>query len=195
MANGNDASTSVDNTVAYLQSSSSLSQSTPGGTVGITAAGGDLTSFSWQAASPAPPAGWDFPYGMLSFSATTTPGSVVTFTLTLPAPVADYMKLNGTWSSFTWDGETGAQISGNTVTVAIKDNGRGDSNATAGLVTDPGAPAVAVIDNGGGDGDGDGGDDDIPDTGTNSELPLQIGSLLMLLGGALWLASRPRRTA
>jgi len=79
----------------------------------------------------------------LDFSATAPNGSLVTFTIDLPAPVTSYYKLEaGTWSLFPWDGETGAQMSGNTVTVTVRDNGRGDSNATPGIVTDPGAPAI-----------------------------------------------------
>jgi hypothetical protein len=90
-----------------------------------------------------PPNGVTFPFGQLSFTATSAPGGLVVFQLTLPSPATTYYKLvSGAWQEFTFDGETGAQVSGNVITVAIRDNGRGDSDATSGVVTDPGAPAV-----------------------------------------------------
>ena len=56
-----------------------------------------------------------------------------------------YDKLVGsTWTPFTWDGETGAQLNGTTITITIRDNGRGDSDPTSGIATDPGAPVFLL---------------------------------------------------
>lgn len=109
------------------------------------------------------------PYGQLSFSATTTPNGLVTFTLAvLPAHPIDYVKLvGGSWLSFTWNGETGAQINGNIVSITIRDNGRGDSDLTPGVATDPGAPVFAAV---------------IPATGADSRTPLQLAAMLALAG-------------
>ena len=173
------ASTSTDNTVAFVFS---IAISTPGGQVSISATGGELISFTTASPSPALPPGFTAPYGMLNFSASTTPGGYVTFVLTLPAPVVDYLKLVGsTWASFTWDGSTGFQINGNTVSVTIQDNGRGDADPTVGVVADPGMPVLRS--------------GTIPVTGSGSEVPLRLATLVLLLGASLWLATRPRRVA
>src|SRR4029078_10833218 len=72
------------------------------------------------------------------------PGRIVTFVITLPSPATAYYKLigNAAWQDFTFNGETGAQVSGNTITITIRDDGRGDSHPTPGIVPDPGAPVV-----------------------------------------------------
>jgi len=120
------------------------SVSTPGGTVNLSASGGTLTAFTAASVTTPPPAGITMPFGQFTFSATTTAGGIVTFTMTTPTAATAYYKfLNNVWANFTFDGETGAQVSGNTITIRIKDNGRGDSNTASGQVTDPGAPAVS----------------------------------------------------
>ncbi|HZI45083.1 MAG TPA: Ig-like domain-containing protein, partial [Ilumatobacter sp.] len=140
--NANTASTSADNTVTFVQPT--IAVSTPGGTVQVTViSGGVLTAASGAAPQVPPPNGVVFPFGQLSFTASSAPGALVVFQLTLPSPVTTYYKLvSGAWQEFTFDNETGAQVSGNTITVRVRDNGRGDSDATSGVVTDPGAPAV-----------------------------------------------------
>ncbi len=140
-ANPNGASTSTDNTVVFHYLATIA---TPGGSASMEASSGSqLTTFTTGNPSVLPPAGVTFPYGELAFSATTTAGSLVSFTLTLPAPLTSYYKLNvGAWSAFTFDGETGTQFAGNVITITIRDNGRGDSNPAAGTATDPGAPAL-----------------------------------------------------
>lgn len=119
---------------------------TPAGAASIgVSAGATLTAFSTATPQVPAPAGINFPFGQLSFSATTAPGALVTFTVTLPQVATDYYKLvNGAWQLFPWDGETGAKIAANALSVTIRDNGRGDSNSTLGVATDPGAPAVAA---------------------------------------------------
>ncbi len=140
--NPNAASTSSDNTVTFTQPT--IAVATPGGTVQITViTGGVLTAASGAAPQTAPPNGVTFPFGQLSFTAITPPDGLVVFQLTLPSPATTYYKLvAGAWQKFTFDNTTGFQVSGNVVTVTIRDNGRGDSDATSGIVTDPGAPAV-----------------------------------------------------
>ena len=135
--NTSEASTSTDNTVTFIQPT--IAVPTPGGTVQVTViSGGVLTAASGTAPQVPPPNGVTFPFGQLSFTATSTPGGLVVFQLTLPSPVTTYYKLvSGAWQEFTFDDETGAQVSGNTITVTIRDNGRGDSDATSGVVTDP----------------------------------------------------------
>ena len=143
-ANGNTAATFTDNMITYHYG---LTISTPGGSALLEAStGSQLTTFTTGKPVPAPPAGVTFPYGSLSFSATAAAGSLVTFGLTLPAPASSFYKVvGGAWQTFTFDGETGAQFVGNIITITIRDNGRGDSNPAAGIVADPGAPAVVQI--------------------------------------------------
>jgi large repetitive protein len=140
--NANTASTSTDSTVTFTQPT--IAVSTAGGTVHVTVvSGGVLTAASAASPQVPPPNGVAFPFGQLSFTASSTPGGVVVFQLTLPSPVTTYDKLvSGAWQEFTFDGETGVQVNGNILTVTIRDNGRGDSDLTSGVVTDPGAPAV-----------------------------------------------------
>ena len=110
--NPSTASTSTDNSVQWYQPSQSVSSGA--GNVTITATGGILTSFTSQPPQVPLPPGFIAPWGQLSFSAITTPGGLVTFTLTLPTAALDYLKLvAGAWQSFTWNGTTGAQINGN----------------------------------------------------------------------------------
>jgi LPXTG-motif cell wall-anchored protein len=142
--NQNTASTSTDNTVSFVEPTIGIS--TPGGTVQVTVLdGGILSSAGTSALVVPPPNGVTFPFGQLNFTATGPAGGLVTFQLQLPSPVNDYYKLvSNAWQQFTFDGETGAQITngGTTVTVTIRDNGRGDSDPAAGIMTDPAAPAI-----------------------------------------------------
>ncbi|MGB0385430.1 MAG: tandem-95 repeat protein, partial [Ardenticatenaceae bacterium] len=94
-----------------------------------------------------------FPQGFFDFNATgMTVGQTVVITLTLhtgESPTA-YWKYGPTaddtsdhWYLFDYDGETGAQINGNIITLHFKDGKRGDSDLTEnGQITDPGAPGM-----------------------------------------------------
>jgi hypothetical protein len=142
--NASTASTSTDNTVTFIES---LTVSTPGGAVTVRIVGsGQLLALAAGDPAVPPPAGYEFPFGQLSFSASGAAGGLVTFELVLPSDVDTYFKLGGVdWSEFAWDGTTGAQVvDGSTVLVTIRDNGRGDADPTAGAFADPGAPAVAL---------------------------------------------------
>ena len=141
--NASEASTSTDNQVTWNGAVTSLTISTAGGDVTLHVVGGSLTSFASAAPAVSPPSGVTFPFGQLSFTATVQPGALVGFTLDLPTNVDGYYKLSaGSWALFGYDGTTGAQINGSTVTLTIKDDGRGDSDVTAGQISDPGAPGV-----------------------------------------------------
>ena len=172
------------NTPANPAPGGSQTASTSGGTVTLTyPAGTTLQSFTWSSPSVPPPAGVTFPYGQLSFTATTAPNGLVTFTLTLPGSVDAFYKLFGqTWLPFTWDGQTGAQVNGNVITITIRDNGRGDSNPSAGIVTDPGAPAIVAI-------------SQLPGTGSDPVAPLAAGVALVLVGLAVLHLGRRRLPA
>jgi LPXTG-motif cell wall-anchored protein len=123
-----------------------------------------------------------FPYGQFSFTSTSAPGGLVTFTLTLPGPVNGFYKLSaGAWASFTFDGVTGARVNGNVITVTIRDNGRGDADPALGSVSDPGAPALFNA--------------AIPGTGSNTTAPLSVAALLVLLGLLTVMVGRRRRPA
>jgi len=175
--NPNNASTSTDNQVTINYT---LAVSTPGGTVTATVESGcQLDTLTSVAPQVPPPANVTLPFGQLSFSATCAPNALVTFQLTLPSAVNAYYKLIGnSWQQFTFDGETGAQINGNIVTVTIRDNGRGDSDPTLGQVADPAAPAIRAA---------------IPATGSNTQSLVWFGVALLSAGFVMVRSSRLRR--
>ncbi len=177
--NPNTASISSDNTVSWAAVSPTVVVPTANGDVGLSvAAGSQLLSFTTSAPVVPAPYGVSFPYGQLSFTASTTPGSLVTFSLVLPSVPSSYYKLVGSvWLPFAWDGETGARINGTVVTITIRDNGRGDSDLTPGIVTDPGAPGFASL---------------LPATGTDTPNRL-LWPAGMLLGAGLILVGSRRR--
>ena len=112
---------------------------------------------SVKAISPtvATPAGVALPQGLLTFQVSVTVGSVYSATLILHAgtPPAEYWKYGPTpddptdhWYEFTYNGETGAVIVGNRVTLHFVDGKRGDSDLSAnGVIVDPGGPALRTI--------------------------------------------------
>jgi hypothetical protein len=91
-----------------------------------------------------PPAGYAYPYGLISFTITgLTPGATITVTVTLPGPVTAWIKfalggINTGYSVF-----PGATFSGNQVVLTLTDGGAGDTDGAAdGSITDPALPAV-----------------------------------------------------
>lgn len=121
----------------------------------VSAAGTSLAGVqaSTNPAPVPPPAGVSFPAGFLEFAVVgAAPGSASTVTLILPAGMTTntYYKFGPTaadvtphWYEFLYDGTTGAEISGNLVTLHFVDGGRGDDDLTAnGIIVDPGAPAL-----------------------------------------------------
>jgi len=178
--NPNTASSSADNSITWSTAGPSIVVPTASGDVGLSvAAGSQLLSFTTSVLTVPPPYGVSFPYGQLSFTASTTAGSLVTFTLVLPSVPTSYYKLVGSvWLPFAWDGETGARITGNVVTITIRDNGRGDSDPTLGVVTDPGAPGVASF---------------LPATGSETTDRLLWPAALLVGAGLILLHGRRRR--
>lgn len=100
------------------------------------------------------PDGVRFATGLFAFDIEDiAPGASVHVTLQLPSgTVADAYYKYGPESAlpgdhyyrFDFDGTTGAVISGNTVSLTLVDNARGDRDATAGRISDPGAPAAVT---------------------------------------------------
>jgi hypothetical protein len=143
----------------------SVDTSGPGGvSVNLTTSAGSLDNVTVSldsALGVTPPAGVSFPLGFYGFEITgLSAGASATVTLTFPAGTV----IDGYWKfgpepgdasdhvwQFTHDGTTGAQISGNTVTLTLVDGGRGDADGVAdGVITDPGAPALGTPTGGGG---------------------------------------------
>jgi uncharacterized repeat protein (TIGR01451 family) len=124
----------------------------------VTLASPDGTSLSNVQAggSPSPgnsPPGVDFPYGFFEFAVNgLTPGGATTVTLYLPAGAAPntYYKYGATpgntaphWYEFMYDGQTGAVIVGNVITLHFVDGLRGDDDLTAnGIIVDQGGPGI-----------------------------------------------------
>lgn len=124
----------------------------------VTLASPDSTLLSNVSADANPSPGdapdMDFPYGFFSFTITDIALDGSTFvTLTLPdgETVETYYKYGPTlsnavphWYEFTYDGTTGAQISGNVITLYFVDGLRGDDDLddTNRSITDIGGPAI-----------------------------------------------------
>src|SRR5581483_385542 len=137
-----------------------------GGSATIQAANGQNVTFSTSQGSfaglaradapPAVPEGLDYPLGFFSYEITgVDPGAFVTLTVTLPAgtDASDWIDCPGntcyrvTKSTSTAPGNV--QITNDTVTVHIQDNGSGDDDTRAGIVAAKVAPAKVKDDSGG----------------------------------------------
>ena len=100
------------------------------------------------------PSGVTFPYGFFEFAVNgLTPGGATIVTLYLPAGAAapnTYYKYGPTpgnttphWYEFLHDGQTGAVIAGNVITLYFVDGIRGDDDLTAnGIIIDQGGPGI-----------------------------------------------------
>ena len=115
----------------------------PGGPVSATVGGGTLVTGSAAFTTPTnPPASQSFPYGVFTFSATTTVGGSITITLTypqaLPTGTRVMKQLNGTWVD--WTGRT--TIAGRVISFTLTDGAYGDTNPAAGVITDPIGPVI-----------------------------------------------------
>jgi len=107
-------------------------------------------------ANPSPadaPTDIHFPYGFFGFTVTGVTGTGTTVTVHLPenAQSVGYYRYGPTpengsdhWYDFSHDGETGAQINGNVITLNFQDGGRGDDDLVAdGTIKDVGGPVAA----------------------------------------------------
>ncbi|GAB4090822.1 IPTL-CTERM sorting domain-containing protein [Hydrogenophaga soli] len=111
-----------------------------------------MGSVSYQSASSvgaAPPAGVSFPAGVVNFTTTgCAVGGTVTVTLTYPSalPAGTQLYKYGpatAGASPSWYVHPATFSNGNTtITYTVTDNGVGDSNNTAGVITDPAGPGV-----------------------------------------------------
>jgi hypothetical protein len=117
------------------------------------AAGQTLSAVQALRDIPTPPAYVSLPYGYFTFTVNgLSEGECTAATLYLPGPApVTYYKYGPTpddptphWYEFFYDGETGAEVAGNTVILHLCDGKRGDSDLTAnGTIVDPGGPAEA----------------------------------------------------
>ena len=106
------------------------------------------------------PAKVDFSLGFFEFSLDGVPGGTSTAKLYIPDAINfdTYYKYGPTpdnpinhWYEFLYDGQTGAEINGNVITLYFVDGMRGDDDITSnGTISDIGAPGISVesIDNG-----------------------------------------------
>ena len=150
---GTGLSSAASNSVTPAASlATSYTGTTAGGSVTAAITGGSCAGFqngSAQYNMPGTtPAGQRFPYGAFSFTVLSCgPGGSVTITQTYPdsiAPNAKYHKLiNGNWVDWT----ANVTIVGNTVVLSLTDGQLGDTNPTAGEISDPGG--ITVADNSG----------------------------------------------
>ena len=139
--------------------------------------------------------GYNLANGFLRFEASgLNPGDATTVSLYLPSnyqPSA-FFKYGPTpddniphWYEFDFDGETGAVMNGNVVTLHFVDGKRGDADLTMnGVITDPGAPAVKAANSAGNGGGGGGGctiSRGIPDVSRVGDWCL-LSMLISLLG-------------
>ena len=101
------------------------------------------------------PAGVSFPYGFFEFSVNgIAAGGAATVTIYLPAGASPttYYKYGATpanhsphWYEFLFDGQTGAEISGNVITLHFVDGQRGDDDLLAnGAIPDQGGPGFEI---------------------------------------------------
>jgi hypothetical protein len=113
------------------------------------------------------PSGIDFPYGFFEFTIILqNPGDSVIVTLYLPAGTnpSTYYRYGPTpsdatehWYEYLYDGQTGAEINGNVITLHFVDGIRGDDDLIAdGTIIDQGGPGVVSQSPGGGSGGGGG---------------------------------------
>lgn len=109
-----------------------------------------LTETSWRSLAdyPAPPADYDFPYGVLDFTVTRVAlGGSIEVTLSFPEPLPEgtsYWKFGGTPTTpeAHWY-EIPAVIEGSTISYTLTDGLTGDDDlAVNGVIVDPAAPAV-----------------------------------------------------
>ena len=97
----------------------------------------------------------EFPFGFFDFSIDgLTPGEAISVTLILhdASTISKYYKYGLTpdiltphWYEFTYDGQTGAEINGNAITLHFVDGLRGDEDITVnGSIKEPGGPVLSI---------------------------------------------------
>ncbi|MEL6108344.1 MAG: Ig-like domain-containing protein, partial [Planctomycetota bacterium] len=90
---------------------------------------------------------FSLPYGMFDFEVLVEPGGSAEVQIILPEDARPHTyykqdEIGGTLVPFRYDGETGAVIEDNVITVHLVDGGRGDADGVVnGVIVDPGTPA------------------------------------------------------
>ena len=157
---------SLQDNVASLHTCDGQNYLTVGSTEGTTLA--NVSAEENPSPADAPP-DVDFPFGFFEFTINDIGvGGATTVTLCLPdgASVSTYHKYGPTpdnhsphWYEFIYDGQTGAEINGNIITLHFVDGQRGDDDLSAnGQIVEPGGPGKIPGDL---DGDGDVDRDDL----------------------------------
>src|SRR5262249_20636409 len=96
--------------------------------------------------APSGAAPYLFREGLFGFEVPVAPGGSAEVQLTLstgarPTGYSKYDPATGRISDFSFDGTTGAVISGNVITLHLVDGGRGDADGVVnGVIADPGGP-------------------------------------------------------
>ena len=126
------------------------SGSTPGGSVSASLNGGSIVGTPQFTTPTNPPAGVSLPYGVFGFTANvpiTNPPSSITVTLVYPQALAAGTPIfkdttgNGNWVD--WTSNVTFNQNRTSITYTITDNGLGDSNPAAGVISDPIGPAIS----------------------------------------------------
>jgi hypothetical protein len=129
------------------------------------------------------PAGVLFSLGFYRFTISgIVPGQAVEVTITFPTGASpdvfykygpEASDLTDHWYDFAFDGTTGAEFDGETITLHFVDGGRGDSDGEAnGVIVDPGAPGYTVG----------------TDSGGGAPSPLLLGALMLLIARRVYSA-------
>ncbi|MBL4774933.1 MAG: S8 family serine peptidase [Mariprofundus sp.] len=161
----NNAATQVTRSVRVTATGTTANGTTAqiplagGGTVNIVSNNAIISNFSTSATTGTPPAGVSFPFGLVRYSTTVTPGGNQTVNLTysaaLPANLVLF-KVNNTGVYTLIPNGTGVnqwvQINANTIALTLVDGGAFDLDATVnGVIVDPvGVGIPAPIATGGG---------------------------------------------
>jgi hypothetical protein len=128
------------------------SGSTPGGSVSASLNGGSIVGTPQFTTPTNPPAGVSsLPYGVFGFTANvpiTNPPSSITVTLVYPQALAAGTPIfkdttgNGSWVD--WTSNVTFNQNRTSITYTITDNGLGDSNPAAGVISDPIGPGISA---------------------------------------------------
>lgn len=133
-----------DSVLANNTAPSAMPVQTAGGPVTLSSSAGTVSRAEPVAQPTQAPGGYTYPDGFFSYSVSgLNPGATVTVSLQLPAGTnaTTYMKCQaGACAPY-----PSTRISGNTIQLTLTDGGQGDADGVAnGVITDPGAPAVAI---------------------------------------------------
>ena len=146
--------TTLNFTTVAAPAASTYTAASPGGggpiTVSFTGGGPGCGFASASFAAVTPPTGISLPHGVFNFTTTSCAvGATLNFTITYPTallPGTQYYKFGPEFGGSAvphWYVLPGAAVvGGNQITFSITDNGQGDSDATPGVITDPGGAGV-----------------------------------------------------